>query len=84
MRRKLTSASGMDLTIMRQRQGVVTVNDINKEPQLQDVDSPLYLNYRCSAQQVSCVSICQNHVEKACGLSSAINCGETLWGADAI
>ena len=68
MRKTLPSASGMDLTIMRQRQGVVTVNDITKQPQLMDVDSPLYLNYRCSAQQVSCSINCQNYIEQACGL----------------
>ena len=62
----------------------MTVNDITKEPQLQDVESPLYLNYRCSAQQVSCVSICLNVVEKACGLASASYCGEIFWGANAI
>lgn len=68
MRKTLPSASSMDLTIMRQRQGVVTVNDITKQPQLQDVDSPLYMNYRCSAQQVSCSRNCQNYIEQACGL----------------
>jgi len=70
IRKKLPSASGMDLTIMRLRQGVVTANDITKEPQLQDVDSPLYMNYRCSAHQVSCARICKITLKKLviCGL----------------
>ena len=74
----------MDLTIMRHRQGVVKVNDITKQPLLQDVDTPLYFNYRCSAQQEAAsehvITTCS--LNKACRLWCAIECGETLRGAD--
>ncbi|KAL0019684.1 hypothetical protein WJX79_007069 [Trebouxia sp. C0005] len=51
-RRKLPSASGMNLTIMRQQQGVMMYDDVTQKPCLHGMDSPLYMNYRCNAYQV--------------------------------
>lgn len=51
-RRKLPSASGMNLTIMRQQQGVMMYDYVTQKPCLRGTDSPLYLNYRCNAYQV--------------------------------
>ena len=42
----------MNLTIMRQQQGVMTYNEITKQPCLLAVDSPLYMKYRCNVHQV--------------------------------
>ncbi|DBA79583.1 TPA: hypothetical protein ACH3X1_008273 [Trebouxia sp. C0004] len=50
-RRKLPSASGMNLTIMRQQQGVMMYDDVTQKSRLVEMDSPLYMNYRCNANQ---------------------------------
>ena len=51
-RKKLPSAFGMNLTIMRQQQGVMTYDEVTKQPCYLAVDSPLYMNYTCNVYQV--------------------------------
>ena len=48
----LPSASRMNLTVMGQEQGIVTYDRTAKQPRLQQLQPPLYLNYRCDAYQV--------------------------------
>ena len=51
-RKKLPSASGMNLTIMQQQQEVMTYNYHTHKACLMEVESPLYMNYRCNVYQV--------------------------------
>lgn len=51
-RKKLPSASGMNLTIMQQQQGVMTYSHHIRKACLVEVESLLYMNYRCNAYQV--------------------------------
>ena len=79
-RKKLPSATAMDLTIMRQQQGKMTYDPRTQKPRLLDVDSPLYMNYRCNAHQVMHASFChvmfENWSAKTLLEACVITCNE--------